>query len=61
MDPTYPDIDDDQFPVMDWKEFYSNVKEPIPPITPKPLGKPVDIWMYVDSNHAKGQTDQAVL
>ncbi|KAL7462190.1 hypothetical protein ACHAXS_002579 [Conticribra weissflogii] len=27
MDPTYPDIDDDQFPVIDWKEFYENVTE----------------------------------
>ncbi len=31
MDPTYPDIDDEQFPVMDWKEFYGEVTEPIPP------------------------------
>ena len=52
MDPTYPDIDDEQFPVMDWKEFYGEVTEPIPPNAPKPLGKPVDVRMFVDSDHA---------
>ncbi len=51
MDPTYPHIDDDQFPVMDWKEFYGEVTKPIPPNTPKSLGKPVDVHMFVDSNH----------
>ncbi|KAL7460227.1 hypothetical protein ACHAXS_000690, partial [Conticribra weissflogii] len=51
MDPTYPVINDDQFPVMDWKEFYGYVTEPIPPNTPKPLGKPVDIRMLIDSDH----------
>ncbi len=30
MNLTYPDIDDEQFPVIDWDEFYSNIKEPIP-------------------------------
>ncbi len=51
MDPTYPDINDDQFPVMDWKEFYGEVTKPIPPNTPIPLGKPVDVCMFVDSDH----------
>ncbi|KAL7447636.1 hypothetical protein ACHAXS_000034, partial [Conticribra weissflogii] len=37
---------------MDWKEFYGEVTEPIPPNAPKPLGKPVDVRMFVDSNHA---------
>ncbi len=51
MDLTYPDIDNDQFPVMDWKEFYGKVTEPIPPSSPKPLGKPVDVCMFINSNH----------
>ncbi len=59
MDLTYPDIDNDQFPFMDWKEFYCKVTEPIPPNAPKPLGKPVDISKFVDSDHA-GETDQTV-
>ncbi len=53
MDPTYPDIDDDQFPVVDWKEFCSNVTEHIPANAPKPLGKPVDVYMFLESNHAR--------
>ncbi len=52
MNPNYPDIDKDQFPVMDWKEFYSSDTGPIPAHAPKPLGKPVDVCMLVDSNHA---------
>ncbi len=52
MDLTYPDIDDDQFPVMDWKVFYSDITEPIPSNAPKPLGEPVDVHMFMDSNHA---------
>ncbi len=52
MDPTYPDIDNDQFPVMDWKELNGNVTESIPLKAPKHLDKPVDVHMFVDSNHA---------
>ncbi len=50
MDPTYPDIDDDQFPVIDWKEFYGDVTEHIVPNNPKPLYKPVDVIMFVVHN-----------
>ncbi|KAL7447794.1 hypothetical protein ACHAXS_000092, partial [Conticribra weissflogii] len=53
MDLTYPNINDKHFPVIDWKEFYGNVKEPIPPNAPKSLGKPVDIHMVVDSDHQR--------
>ncbi len=52
MDLTYPYINDDHFSVMDWKEFYGNGKELILPNAPKPLGKPVDVCMFIDSNHA---------
>ena len=52
FDPTYPDIDRSQFPRQDWKRFYDNVKEPMPPNAPKPLGKPVVIRIYVDADHA---------
>ncbi len=52
MNPTYPNIGDDQFLVMDWKVFHSDVTEPIPPNAPKPLGKPVNVLMLIDSNHA---------
>ena len=36
----------------DWKEFYCNVQEAIPPNAPPALGKDVDLRMYVDSDHA---------
>ncbi len=49
IDPTYPEIDDDQFPVTDWKDFYGDITETIPPNAPKPPGKPVDLCMF---NHA---------
>ncbi len=42
----------EQFQIMDWKEFYCNVTEPISPNASKPLVKPVDVHMFVDSNHA---------
>ncbi len=54
MDLTYLDIDNDQFPVMDWK-YFSNVTEPIPPNAPKPLGKQVNICIFVDSDHTGEQ------
>jgi hypothetical protein len=34
------------------RRFYNDVKEPIPPNAPKPLGKPVVIRFYVDADHA---------
>jgi hypothetical protein len=52
FDPTYPDIDLDSFLSHDWTEFYGDVTEAIPTNMPKPLGKEVDIWMMVDSDHA---------
>ena len=52
FDPTYPDIDDSKFKQCDWKEFYGEVKEAIPPNAPTPRGKGVDIRLFVDSSHA---------
>ncbi len=50
MDWTHPDIDDTQFPVLNWKESYGIIKEPTPPNFPKPLDKPADIDMFVGSD-----------
>ena len=36
----------------DWREFYGDVKVPIPPHAPPPQGKDVVLRLYVDSNHA---------
>ena len=36
----------------DWKEFYPDAKEELPPDMPEPLGKPVVITTFEDSDHA---------
>jgi hypothetical protein len=52
FDPTYPEIDMDAFKECDWKEFYCEAKEPLPPNIPQPRGKEIDCRLYVDSDHA---------
>ena len=51
FDLTYPDIDMSVFKTCEWKEFYEQAKEPVPPDAPPPLGKEVDIRLYVDSDY----------
>jgi hypothetical protein len=36
----------------DWKEFYGEVQEELPPKMPKPWGQRVTISAFVDANHA---------
>jgi hypothetical protein len=36
----------------DWKEFYGDVQEELPPKMPKPRGQRVTISAFVDANHA---------
>jgi hypothetical protein len=52
FDPTYADIDYEAFPQENWKEFYGDVREAIPPNAPRPLGKPLEVRCYVDADHA---------
>ena len=52
LDPTYPEINLKDFIECDWKSYYGNVEEAIPPNAPTPRGKDVDLRMYVDSDHA---------
>ena len=52
LDPTYLNKPQGEFIECDWREFYGNVKEPIPPNAPRPLGKEVDLRLYMDSSHA---------
>jgi hypothetical protein len=52
FDPTYPAIDMSVFKQCDWKEFYGDVREPIPGDAPIPLGRDVDLRLFVDSDHA---------
>eukprot|EP00804_Cyclotella_cryptica_P014689 CCRYP_012691-RE/>CCRYP_012691-RE protein AED:0.35 eAED:0.35 QI:0/-1/0/1/-1/1/1/0/231 len=52
FDPTYPSIDMSDFRECDWKQFYGDVTEAIPPDAPEPRGKDVDLRMFVDSDYA---------
>ena len=55
FDPRYPKVNEDEFKRCDWTNFYGDVKEPMPPNAPKPLGKPVIMRLMVDSDHAGDQ------
>ena len=41
-----------EFPNHDWTDFYRDAKETIPTNMPEPRGKPVQINVYCDANHA---------
>ena len=58
FDPSYPYISWSDFKNHDWEEFYGPVTEAIPPNAPKPLGKEIDICMFVDSDHARNRTNR---
>ena len=58
FDPTYPEIDERDFLECDWKDFYGDAKEPIPPNAPDPRGKEVDLRLFVDSDHAGDKTNR---
>ena len=36
----------------DWTDFYGDIKEMVPPGAPEPLGKPVQMTAFCDSDHA---------
>jgi hypothetical protein len=52
FNPSYPTIDMTVFKECDWKHFYGDVHEAIPPNAPLPRGKDVDLQMFVNSDHA---------
>jgi hypothetical protein len=58
LDPTYPKIDESNFKYRNWEGFYGDVKEELPPDMPKPLGKEVDLRLYVDSSHANDKSNR---
>ena len=51
-DPSYPEIDHSVFKKCDWSEIYRDAKEAMPMNAPEPLGKDIDICMFVDNKHA---------
>ena len=50
FDASYPNNVEEKLP--DWTEFYKYAKEEIPKDIPEPLGNPVEMTAYMDSNHA---------
>jgi Reverse transcriptase (RNA-dependent DNA polymerase) len=52
MEPTDPNISEDRFYQADWTDFYRHSKQLIPDDAPTPLGQPVRVHCFVDSNHA---------
>ena len=50
LDPGYVDHVEQEKP--DWSDFYADAKELLPPDMPEPLGKPVQMTTFVDSDHA---------
>jgi hypothetical protein len=58
LDPMYPTIDSSVFKECDWKAFYGDAIEAIPPNAPVPRGKDVDLHLFVDSDHAGDQSNR---
>ena len=52
MDPSYPDLDRDDFPLYDWENHHRDHKDEIPPNAPKPLGLEFVVRAFVDADHA---------
>lgn len=52
LDPTYPDIDENDFVKRNWKQFYGDESEELPPGRPRPLGKEMIIRAFVDADFA---------
>jgi hypothetical protein len=52
FDPYPQSWDETKFQRFDWKDFYRDAKESIPPNAPKPQGHSVQINTFVDADHA---------
>ena len=52
LDPTYINIEYTRFKEVDWKPFYPDAKEELDPNDPTPLGRPVRMCTFVDTDHA---------
>ena len=56
FEPTYPSIDKTNFQEHEWKWLYGDVKEAIPNNCTRPLGRGVDLRMFIYSYHATDDT-----
>ena len=52
FDPMEIEADDSIFTKCDWKDFYAGVEDEVPPSAPTPLGNPVQMTVFIDSDHA---------
>jgi len=43
FDPSYPKVDPSDFKECDWKHFYGNIQEALPPNAPEPHGKDINL------------------
>jgi hypothetical protein len=50
LDPRYVDHAEVEKP--SWSDFYSEAREMLPPDMPEPLGRPIQMTTFVDSDHA---------
>jgi hypothetical protein len=50
FDDSYMTVEDG--PDKDWRDFYPDATKDIPPNAPRALGKPVQMIVFADSNHA---------
>jgi hypothetical protein len=56
FDPKTPMVDESAFNNgADWKEFYGEVQEELPPKMSKPRGQRVTISAFIDANHARNK------
>ena len=58
FNPSYPEIDHDNFPKRDWNYLYGGVKEEIPPLMPKSLGEEVILRLFCNSDFAGNGNSQ---
>jgi hypothetical protein len=53
FDDTYVNWNDSDFTEYDWTDFHGDVREEIPSNSLQPLGKPVQMNVFVGANHAR--------
>jgi hypothetical protein len=52
FDDNLPNIDESRLHKADWSTFCNYAKESLPPNAPEPRGQPVDMYAFVDADHA---------
>jgi hypothetical protein len=52
FDPAEPVFDEERFAKVDWKEYYPDAHEPVPPNAPELRGNGVTTTCFVDADHA---------